>query len=127
MIYAKVSSGHKAGGFNDTFQGTIPELYDPEDILSFEVGSRLEFDAFGFPAIFNTTAFYYDYSNQVFQDLTCINFDEAMDECNGFALVNRNVGKSELYGLELEGHFNFSDSLSLELYCLLYTSDAADD
>lgn len=123
MIYAKLSSGTKAGGFNDSFEGLVPESFDPENILSYEIGSRLSFQAFGQPAIFNSTLFYYDYSDQVFQDLTCINFDEGEQECNGFALVNRNVGKSELLGLELEGHFSFENQLSLDIYATFLDSE----
>lgn len=77
MLYAKVSTGHKSGGFNDSFNGsTIPEAFSPEKLVVYEIGSRNSFDAFGRRAIFNLTGFYYDYSDQVFQDLTCINLDE---------------------------------------------------
>ncbi len=73
MVYAKVSTGHKSGGFNDSFNGSrIPETFSPEKLIVCEVGSRNSFDVFGRPAVFNVTGFYYDYSNQVFQDLTCI-------------------------------------------------------
>jgi iron complex outermembrane receptor protein len=123
MVYAKVSSGHKAGGFNDSFEGFLPEVFEPEDIVVYEVGSRLDYEAFGGPAVFNATAFYYDYSNQVFQDLTCINFDVREQECNGFALVNRNVGASELYGLELESRFNFENNLSLDVFATFLNSE----
>ncbi len=126
MVYGKISSGHKAGGFNDSFQGFVPEIFDPEDIVVFEVGSRLTYEAFGNPAIFNATAFYYDYSNQVFQDLTCINFDEREQECNGFALVNRNVGASELYGLELESRMVFENNLSLDLFATILDSEVTE-
>jgi len=126
MVYAKVSSGHKAGGFNDSFQGFVPEIFEPEDIVVFEAGSRLSYEAFGNPAVFNATAFYYDYSNQVFQDLTCINFDTRENECNGFALVNRNVGASELYGLELESRMTFDNNLSLDLFATILNSEITD-
>jgi iron complex outermembrane receptor protein len=123
MVYAKASSGHKAGGFNDSFQGFVPEIFEPEDIVVFEVGSRLSYEAFGNPAIFNATAFYYDYSNQVFQDLTCINFDTRENKCNGFALVNRNVGASELFGLELESRMNFDNNVSLDIFATILDSE----
>ena len=123
MVYGKISSGHKAGGFNDSFQGLVPEIFEPEDIVVFEVGSRLTYEAFGNPATFNATAFYYDYDNQVFQDLTCINFDQREQECNGFALVNRNVGASELYGLELESRMSFENNMSLDIFATFLDSE----
>ena len=123
MVYAKVSSGHKAGGFNDSFQGFVPEIFEPEDIVVYEFGSRYSYQAFGKPAVFNATAFYYDYSNQVFQDLTCINFDVRENECNGFALVNRNVGSSELMGIELESRMNFDNNISLDVFATILDSE----
>jgi len=91
--------------------------------LAYEIGSRLTYEAFGNPATFNATVFYYDYSDQVFQDLTCINFDMAQNECNGFALVNRNIGESELIGLELESRLNFDNNLSFDVFAVILDSE----
>lgn len=104
MIYAKVSTGHKSGGFNDSFAGSpIPETYKPERLTVLEVGSRRAFDFMGRRAVLNLTGFYYDYKDQVFQDLACIAFDNTQNPpCTGYSLVNRNIGASRLYGLELE-------------------------
>lgn len=118
MVYAKVSTGHKSGGFNDSFEGSlIPEAFSPEDLLVYEVGSRNSFDLFGRRAVFNLTGFYYDYSNQVFQDLTCINLDETQTPpvCNGYSLVNRNIGASRIYGAEAELRFKLPGNFGLDL------------
>ena len=119
LLYAKISSGQKASGFNDTFEG-LAETFDSESIIAYEVGSRLSYTAFGRPAVFNATAFYYDYSDQVLQDLQCINFDTMGDgDCLGFALLNRNIGESELFGLEIESKFNFANNLSLDINAVI--------
>jgi iron complex outermembrane receptor protein len=117
MLYAKVSTGHKSGGFNDSFDpDLIPETYKPEDVFVYEVGTRNVFDLFGRRATFNMTGFYYEYNNQVFQDLTCINFDPTQTPpCNGFALVNRNVGASRLYGIEAETSVRLPGNFGLDL------------
>lgn len=118
MLYAKVSTGHKSGGFNDSFNGsTIPEAFNPEKLVVYEIGSRNSFDAFGRRAIFNLTGFYYDYSDQVFQDLTCINLDEtqAPPVCNGYSLVNRNIGASRIYGAEAELRLKLPAHYALDL------------
>ena len=118
MLYAKVSTGHKSGGFNDSFNGSpIPEEFRPEDLLVYEVGSRNAFDLFNRPAVFNLTGFYYDYNNQVFQDLTCINLDttQAPPVCNGYSLVNRNIGASRIYGAEAELRFKLPGNFSVDL------------
>jgi len=122
LVYAKVSTGTKAAGFNDTFDG-LAETFDSESIVAYEIGSRLTYEAFGRPAVFNATAFYYDYSDQVFQDLQCINFDIAQNECNGFSLLNRNIGESELVGVELESKLNFANNLSLDVNAVILDSE----
>ncbi|WP_374405769.1 TonB-dependent receptor [Pelagerythrobacter sp.] len=118
MLYAKVSTGHKSGGFNDSFNGsTIPETFSPEKLVVYEIGSRNGFDAFGRRAIFNLTGFYYDYSDQVFQDLTCINLDDSQTPpvCNGYSLVNRNIGASRIYGAEAELRLKLPANYALDL------------
>lgn len=118
MIYAKVSTGHKSGGFNDSFNNSpIPEAFRPESLTVFEVGSRNVFRAFGRRAVLNLTGFYYDYQDQVFQDLTCINLDEtqAPPVCNGYSLVNRNIGASRIYGLEAETRFQLPGNFGLDV------------
>lgn len=122
LVYGKISSGHKAGGFNDTFDGLAAE-FTSEEIIAYEVGSRLTYEAFGRPAIFNATAFYYDYTDQVFQNLECINFDPTENECNGFAQINRNVAATELYGLEIESQLNFSNNMSFDVNAVFLDSE----
>ena len=104
-LYWKVSTGHKSGGFNDSFSGsTIPETFRPEKLMVYEIGSRNTYMVNGHRAVANLTAFWYDYTDQVFQDLTCINLDSTKTppECSGFSLVNRNIGASRIGGFEFE-------------------------
>lgn len=117
MVYAKVSTGHKAGGFNDSFAGSpIPESFKPERLTVLEAGSRNAFELMGRRATFNITGFYYDYKDQVFQDLTCIAFDNTQNPpCTGYSLVNRNIGASRLYGLELESRVALPMGLRADL------------
>lgn len=118
LLYATVSTGHKAGGFNDSFDvNVIPETYKPEKLTALEIGSKNSFDFLGRTATFNVSGFYYDYEDQVFQDLSVIAFNPD-GEASGFALVNRNVGKSELYGVEAEGRFRFGAGFTLDLNAL---------
>lgn len=118
MLYAKVSTGHKSGGFNDSFdESPIPETFSPEKLLVYEIGSRNSFDMFGRRGVFNLTGFYYDYTNQVFQDLTCINLDTTQQPpvCNGYSLVNRNIGASRIYGAEAEMRLRFPGNFGLDI------------
>jgi iron complex outermembrane recepter protein len=117
MVYAKFSTGHKAGGFNDTLQeGTAPLVFKPESVGVFEIGSRNAFGATGRRSIFNVTGFYYDYKDQVFQDLVCVAaLANDPNKCAGFSLVNRNVGKSRILGLEAEYRAQLSQGLRLDV------------
>ena len=118
MVYAKVSTGHKAGGFNDSFHGsTVPELFRPEQLRVFEAGSRNAFMLGGQRAVFNLSGFWYDYKDQVFQDLTCITVDNTQNPptCSGYSLVNRNIGASRLAGLEAEARVGLPAGFKLDL------------
>jgi len=123
MLYATVSSGHKAGGFNDTFDvNKIPETYKPESIVAWELGSRMSGRWLGRPSTFNVSAFYYDYSDQVFQDLAVIALNP-QGEASGYSLVNRNVGKSAVYGVEAESTLRFGHGFMLNLNALAMESE----
>ena len=118
MIYAKVSTGHKAGGFNDSFNpDVVPELFKPEHVKVYEAGSRNSFNLGGRRAVFNLSGFYYDYDDEVFQDLTCIatNTSVTPPTCTGYSLVNRNIGKSKLGGLEMEARFGLPAGFKLDM------------
>ncbi len=117
LVYAKLSTGHKSGGFNDSFRTTpVPEIFKPEKVSVLEVGSRQTFMLAGRRAVFNVTGFWYDYTDQTFQDLTCINIDPtATPPCTGYSLVNRNIGKSRIAGVEMEGRFVLARSTTLDV------------
>ena len=118
MLYAKVSTGHKAGGFNDSFHtDQVPELFRPEHVRVYEAGSRNAFTLGGQRAVFNVSGFFYDYNDQVFQDLTCIATNTSVNPptCTGYSLVNRNIGKSKLAGIEAEARFGLPAGFKLDM------------
>jgi len=55
--------------------------------------------------------------------LQCINFDIAQNECNGFSLLNRNIGQSELLGLEIESKLQFANNVNLDLNAVFLDSE----
>lgn len=124
LFYGTVSTGHKSGGFNDSFDiNVIPETYKPEKITAFELGSKQSFDFRGRRSTFNVAGFYYDYRDQVFQDLTAIAFNPETGEATGFALANRNVGKSQIMGVEAESMLSLSRDWTLTLNALLLDTE----
>lgn len=118
LLYATVSTGHKAGGFNDTINEVeLPETFKPEKLTALEIGSKNSFDFLGGVSTFNVSGFYYDYDDQVFQDLQALGVDANGDPA-GYVLVNRNVGKSALYGVELETRLNLPAGFGLDINAL---------
>jgi iron complex outermembrane receptor protein len=83
LLYAKVDTGYKAGGFTDAAP------YAPESIKAYEMGSKSRL--LGNTVQLNVAGFYYDYTNQQISQFI-----------NGQTYI-RNAGKSQIYGLEIEG------------------------
>lgn len=87
MLYAKVDSGYKAGGFTDLAP------YGPENVRGVEVGSKGRFLNQRLQA--NVAAFYYDYSGQQVSQITA--------RPNGTqGVLVQNAGKTKIYGAEAE-------------------------
>ena len=101
MLYAKVDSGYKAGGFTEIAP------YGPENVRGFEVGSKGRF--LNQRLQVNWAAFYYDYSGQQ------VSQNVVRDNGTTGVLV-LNAGKTRIYGAEGElvalageaGRFNAS-------------------
>jgi iron complex outermembrane recepter protein len=95
-LYAFFSRGYKAGGFNPPFDRTLPQfagtpqVFDPEFVNSFEVGSKNVLA--GGRAQANLTAFYYKYDSLQVSKIVAR------------TSVNENVD-ADIYGLE--GEFVF--------------------
>jgi iron complex outermembrane receptor protein len=85
LAYVKYDTGYKAGGINNA----VP--YGPETITAYEVGSKNRF--FDNKLEINADAFYYDYKNQQVTQL--------LPGSPTSQIVN--AGKSQYYGVELEG------------------------
>ena len=98
MVYATMSTGYKAGGFN--FGVSSAESYDPEELTAFEIGSKNRFNDGRMQL--NATVFYYDYTDmQVFQ---------VVDQ----TIVIRNAAEADISGAELEFVAALSDNLRVD-------------
>lgn len=120
--YAMISTGHKSGGFNDTFAGEtglpVAPTYDEEQVVVYEAGWKNEFDLAGLATRFNASGFYYDYGDQVFTSLLSV--EQALDfNAGGVSLIDPsetgsgslvvsfsyNAADSRIYGIQLDGGF----------------------
>ena len=63
MIYAKVSRGYKAGGFNTVAVRPETQTFDPEKLTTYETGFKSDWYLGDMPARLNVTYYYSDYKN----------------------------------------------------------------
>jgi iron complex outermembrane receptor protein len=106
-VYASISQGFKAGGFNGGFLFTPPPKisYDSETVLAYEIG--LKGDFLENTLRLNMAAFYYDYSDM--QVFTFINTGGLPTQ------VLDNASDAEIYGVELEADWQATERLGFFL------------
>lgn len=88
MVYASVSRGYKAGGFNTTFKTDDQRVYDPEYNWNYELGTKLSW--FKGKLLTEASVFYIDWKNQ--QVTTIV---------PGVGNIINNAGHSDSKGWEL--------------------------
>lgn len=126
LLYALVATGHKSGGFNDNLgDAGVAPTYDTEKVRLYEVGSKNEFWLGNVRARLNGSAFYNDYSDQVFTSLLSVaqvvDFLEGLGttvplpENTSLALVvsySYNAADSEIYGINIDGGLELPHNLN---------------
>ncbi|MDO6414039.1 TonB-dependent receptor [Sphingomonas sp. BIUV-7] len=104
LVYGTVSTGYKAGGFNDgcqigTATGCVFDAdtlyYNPETLMAYEAGIKA--GLLDNAVRLNVSAFHYDYSN--------IQLTQIRNDCGGglTCQVTLNGGKAKISGVEIEG------------------------
>lgn len=92
MLYAKVDTGYKAGGFNSGGPN-----YGPESNIAYEIGSKNRF--FDNKLQFNIDGYYIKYSGQQLVQYTTVN-----EQSVGTTLSRIvNAGKTRIWGVEANG------------------------
>jgi iron complex outermembrane receptor protein len=98
MLYATLSTGYKAGGFNDGTGATNPFLkYDPEHLTSLEIGIKGRFLENHLQI--NADVFVYDYKDL---QLTAVGIDPST---GANASQTLNAAKASVSGVEVEGKY----------------------
>lgn len=100
MAYASLSTGYKAGGFNDT-SPTSPVIR-PENLKSFEAGLKGRF--LNKRLQLSASAYHYDYKDMQVTGVYCI----SPVSCGASITINGNGAK--IQGLELEGRFKLTEA-----------------
>jgi iron complex outermembrane receptor protein len=103
LLYGTVSTGYKAGGFNDGCSTGSPNCvsptteaalyYNPETLTSYEIGVKTRF--LDNAVRLNAAAFYYNYND--------IQLTQISTRCGGPCSVTTNAAKATVKGVELEG------------------------
>jgi iron complex outermembrane receptor protein len=131
LVYATVTTGHKAAGFNDTQQfGDLPLFnseYDPESMISFELGTKNTFLERALRL--NASAFLYRYSNMQFQTIVSVAPDDDLtdDEDPPSSAVRQNATEpATAYGLDLDVTYRLPAGLEAEVHALIMDSSFGD-
>lgn len=98
LVYGKVSTGFKGGGFDAVGP------YRPETNTAYETGLKYNFGPGGRSHL-NLSAFYYDYKD--------LQVSVLLNTLVGGQIFN--AGKAEIYGLEAEGSFRLTDHDTLNV------------
>ncbi|CAN7237497.1 TonB-dependent receptor [Pseudoduganella sp. LjRoot289] len=96
MVYGSVSTGYKAGGFNDTSGAE----YKPENLASVEAGVKGRF--LGNRLRLSAAAFHYDYKDMQLTSVVCASGSSGAD-CGA---LTTNASNATVKGVELEGSYN---------------------
>ena len=91
MFYGKISTGYKAGGFNLIGSPPNERIWDPEEIISYEIGWKGSM--MNRRVRLNTAAFHYDYD------------DLQVSGIVNFARLTTNAAKAGVNGVEIESLF----------------------
>jgi iron complex outermembrane receptor protein len=133
MLYATVSTGHKAGGYNDTLNigGAEPlynSTYNPESILAFELGSKNMFNDRRIRL--NASAFLYSYTDMVFQILREVIEDPDltdMTDVSSSTTVRDNATTATIMGLDIDFIYALPAGLEAEIHALIMDARFGDN
>ncbi|MFL0799680.1 MAG: TonB-dependent receptor [Agarilytica sp.] len=114
LVYGMISTGTRSGGINRPLpegagQGTE---WEPEQLLSYEIGSKDTFELEGAPIRLNTALFFYDYNDKVLQGLVNVRLPCSSSEsgvCDNNYIQNQNAAKASLIGAEVDGDISLPE------------------
>ena len=117
LTYGLIATGHKSGGFNDSFpELPRPVTYDTEEVTLYELGFKNTFDLGSIPTQLNGSLFLNDYTGQVFCNVVSV--EQALDIADGGSTPQTdepvaslgvnfcfNAADSSISGAQLDGKF----------------------
>ena len=103
LTYAKVARGYKAGGFNDGFAQANNPSFDPEFLLSYEIGFKSQL--FDNIVVFNFNIFHMQWDDIQIRDLTNVG--------GVLGVVTGNFGEADSTGVESELFIRPTENLDI--------------
>lgn len=142
-VYGVVSTGHKAGGFNDNlpegtenldidwsaasspveFNADTPApTFDTENVTYYELGSKQQFDYGDIGVTLNASAFYYDYNDMVVSSvmtvgsvLSTLNLStDGVGNLGNMVTFSFNAADASIMGLHIDGGLDFANGYNLD-------------
>jgi iron complex outermembrane receptor protein len=115
LLYAKVSRGYKAGGFNGFAVFDNTRTFKPEFVTSYEVGFKSNYKVGGIPTLFNANYFYEDYNNIQratgdFNPTTLAGGARTLNATARLQGVELEASIRPLHGVEIGGNFSYVDA-----------------
>lgn len=95
MAYARASNGFRAGGISQFIANNQINIYDPETVWTYEVGTKSRW--FDKRLLVDVAVFYNDWQNQ-----------QVMEYVLPRGRVIGNAGKARSYGFEVEGSYKLT-------------------
>ncbi len=136
LLYLTATTGHKAGGFNDTLPGMTENQYyntnyKPESVLAFELGSKNSF--FERDLRLNASAFVYRYNDLVFQTIAGVEgggepaVSGGPSPDGGNTAVRQNApDATPIYGLDVDVIYRLPAGLEAEVHVLVMDAKFTD-
>lgn len=107
MVYAKVTRGYKAGGFNSYAVYDNTRTFGPEKLTDYEAGFKSDFNAGGMRGRLNVNGFYLDYKN----------IQRAAGDYNlttgGNGAITLSTASAVIKGVEVEAMFQPTEQVEL--------------
>ncbi|MDD3798830.1 MAG: TonB-dependent receptor [Novosphingobium sp.] len=107
LLYAKVSRGYKAGGFNAYAVFADTRTFGPEFVTDYELGFKSDFHIGDAPARLNVNAFYLDYS-KIQRGAGDYNY-----QTNGNGAVTLSTASAVVKGIEIDAMVKPVDILEI--------------
>ncbi|MBU6393011.1 MAG: TonB-dependent receptor [Sphingomonadales bacterium] len=115
LLFAKVSRGYKAGGFNQYAVFTNTRTFLPEKVTSYEAGIKSDFKLGTVPVRLNTSVYHVDYKDiqRATGDYNPVTNAGGARTLNADARINGIEVETSLrpfQGLEIGGNFSYTDA-----------------